>query len=81
MIIILCETFWDAKDAFDLFMEYLNYYAPLEIQRVFEDAFSVETDNDLRYIFIDKRYLKFYEHVKPDVLTVEEFFEYLEDAE
>lgn len=76
MIVVLCNTFQDAKDAFDVFMDFLENTEPFTITRVFEHSYCVETDEDLRYIFIDY-------HLAPvfrvfgdsDEIEMDEFFE------
>lgn len=56
MIVILCNSFQDVQDSFDIFMNFLESYEPFSIQKVFEYSYCVETDDDLRYIFVDYRF-------------------------
>lgn len=54
MIVILCNSFDEAKDGFVRFMDFLEAYEPLNISKVFEYSYCVETDDNLRYIFVDQ---------------------------
>ena len=76
MIVILCDSFDDAKEAFEIFLEYLNWECYV-IKQNFEACYCVETDDDLRYIFIDYRMRNIFKDMTPDFLDVEEFFENL----
>lgn len=68
------------KDGFDRFMEFLETYEPLSISRVFEYSYCVETDDDLRYVFIDYRFrFLFQSFDSPDEVELEEFFEGIYD--
>lgn len=75
MIVILCDTFYDACEAFLAFWEYVEIGLGENITNVWKSENCLETDDDLRYIFIDYRWLSAFLSMKPDVLDVEEFFE------
>lgn len=57
MIVILCDSFSDAIDSYYLFLGYLEEnemrWCPC---RCFDDALMIDTDEDLRYLFIDYKY-------------------------
>ena len=74
MIVILCDSFDDAKEVFEIFLEYLNRECYV-IKQNFKACYCVETDDDLRYIFIDYRMRNIFKDMTPDFLDVEEFFE------
>ena len=75
MIVILCKTYKDAHDAFDIFMSFLEDTNPWSIETVWEPCLCVETEDNLRYLFTDYRMKKEFENLKPDILDVDEFFE------
>ena len=80
MIVVSCNSFKQAQDAFSLFMDFLEKYEPLSINKVFEYSYSVETDDDLRYIFIDYRFENLFKSIdRPDIVDVEEFFEGIDE--
>lgn len=80
MIVILCNSFDEAKDGFSRFMDFLETYEPFSISKVFEYSYCVETDDDLRYIFVDRRFKSlFHGFCKPDEVDMEEFFEGLDE--
>lgn len=57
-------------------MDFLETYEPLSISKVFEYSYCVETNDDLRYIFVDYRFKPlFHGFCKPDEIDMEEFFE------
>lgn len=74
MIVVLCETFEDAKEAFGIFLNYLNWEC-YPIKQNFEACYCVETDEDLRYIFIDYRMKNIFKDITTDFLDVEEFLD------
>lgn len=79
MIVILCNSFDEAKDGFARFMDFLETYEPLSVSKVFEYSYCVETDDDLRYIFVDYRFKPlFHGFCRPDEVDIEEFFEGLD---
>lgn len=74
MIVVLCNSFEEVKDAFDIFLDFLEWDC-CEIQKIYHACYCVETDDDLRYIFIDHRMKNLFKNMAPDFLDVEEFFE------
>lgn len=75
MVVILCDSFYDAREAFLTFWDYVEIGLGENIVNVWEYENCLETDDNLRYIFIDYRWLSVFLGMKPDVLDVEEFFE------
>lgn len=78
MIIILCDSWKDACDAYDCFLVFLEINEPFAIRKEFHYCNCVETFDDLRYIFIDYRVAKIFRDMKPDVIDVHDFFEGIE---
>lgn len=79
MIVILCKSFKSACQAFQLFLEFLVDNEPWSIRNRFESVNCIETNDDLRYIFIDSRCAGVFEPITVDILTVQEFFEGIND--
>lgn len=80
MIVILCNSWQDAKDAYDCFIDFLERCVSYCIRKTYNSSCCIETDDDLRYIFVDHRFKNlFYKIDKPDTLDVVEFFEGIED--
>lgn len=75
MIVVLCDSFNDAKMAFYIFLDFLQESEPQEIRNIFVHSYCVETNYDLRYIFVDYRFKPIFEDMKPDFIGVDEFFE------
>lgn len=68
MILVLCDSLLEAMDSFDMFVGYLEENEPWSIKEVWVNEFCVETDENLRYIFINRRFQSFYEYLRPDVI-------------
>lgn len=55
MVVILCDSFYDAVDAYDLFVEFLELYDPWLLVDANNACNSVLTTEDIYYIFVDYR--------------------------
>lgn len=75
MIVILCRNYKTACRAYEIFVEFLEDNEPWAIRQRFEHENCIETDDDLRYIFVDGRVEKVFENMRPDVVDVQRFFE------
>ena len=75
MILILCNSYEDAEDAFNIFMDFLEDTNPWSILKVWEPCLCVETEDNLRYFFTDYRMKNELLPLNPDIQNVEEFFE------
>lgn len=75
MIVILCKSYKEACRAYEFFIEFLLDNEPWAIRKQFEHENCVETDDDLRYIFVDRRVEKVFEKMRPDIVEVQQFFE------
>lgn len=74
MIVVLCRSFEDAKEAFSSFMQYLLEYEPWSILNFWNDCYCVETDENLRYIFVDYRMEHVFDNCRPDIVLEGDFF-------
>ena len=80
MIVVLCNSFDEAKEGFSRFMDFLEIYEPLSIFMVFEHSYCVETDDSLRYIFVDYRFRNlFHSFDWNDFVEMDEFFEGIDE--
>ena len=78
MILVLCNSFKESQSGFAIFMDFLEKYNPLGILKVFEHSYCVETDDNYRYIFIDRRLRNLFKKVDAiDEVDSGEFFETL----
>lgn len=76
MIVVLCNSFEDAQDCYDMFVSFLENFEPFSIKKTYNSSYCIETDDDLRYIFVDYRFKPlFYNFDKPDIIEADEFFE------
>lgn len=74
MIVILCSSFKAACRAFDIFLQLLDDNEPWSIQKVFYGEKCIELEDDLRYIFIDHRFVHAFDKMHPDIVDVQAFF-------
>lgn len=74
MIFILCPSYLDALDAFDVFVDYMEHNEPWELKTVHSYANMVITDDDLRYVFIYKGYAPIFDDGKADLIDMDQFF-------
>lgn len=75
MAIILCDSYKIACKAFKLFMQFLEDNEPMEIQWRFDSENCVQLVEGLRYIFIDRRFIRVFDNMKPDYEEVDDFFD------
>lgn len=78
MIVVLCDSYEDAEEAFYIFLDILDLMFRSCVRGRFEKCLCVETDDNLRYIFCDYRMRGIFESFTKDLLEKEEFFEGLE---
>lgn len=75
MIIIFCDSFEDAQFAYEAFIDFLEEYEPYRIKKAYDAAYCVETDDDLRFIFVDYRFKPlFHTFCRPDEISDIDFF-------
>lgn len=55
MIIVLCNSFEEAVLSYEIFLEFLDENEPWHIKKIYDAAYCVETDDDLKYVFLDYR--------------------------
>lgn len=78
MVIIACDNYEEAENAFMFFHDILVLNAIIFIKEIFAYSLCIEMEDDLRYIFIDYHYIPVFQDMKPDVIDVEKFFEDIE---
>lgn len=74
MIVVLCESFRKAQDTFYEFVDALRDSGEWVIKEVWPSEYCVETDDDLRYIFIDEMYGHLFNPYKTDFVGADELF-------
>lgn len=75
MILILCNSYREACKAFRIFLDILDDNEPWSIQNLFEEENCIEIDDDLRYMFIDRRVVHVFDRMKPDIEELSTFLE------
>lgn len=77
MIVILCDSFQDAQDSYWLFLEYIEETMPsYSIIRAIDAALLIDTDDDIRYMFVSWRYQgSLFEDQNVEFIEKEVFFE------
>lgn len=80
LIVVLCNSFDDAEESFAKFMDFLETYEHLSIFKVFEYSYCVETDDNIKYIFVDYRFENlFIAFENVDILYSDEFFDGIDE--
>lgn len=80
MMVILCNSFQEVQDSYDIFVTYLEMNEPGSIKETYDASYCVDTDDKLRYIFIDYRFEQlFLKMDNVDILYMDEFFDGLYD--
>ena len=74
MILILCDNFQEASDAFDVFCYFCEQYEPFMLRETDSYSLRCVTDDDLTYIFADERYGKIFDWKNCDITDPETFF-------
>jgi hypothetical protein len=74
MVVVLCESYYKAKEAFKQYLTFMLENEPFAVREVYDASLCLERDDDLRFIFVDYRYKDAFNHMQPDVLTLDEVF-------
>lgn len=79
MVVIYCQNYQQAEQDFYYFLSILQQEESWTINQVFDNQLCVETDDDLRYLFVDPYlFTKYYNNEKEnDIVEAEEFFDYI----
>lgn len=77
MIVILCDSFQDAEDSYWLFLEYIEQTIPSWwVIRAIDEALIIDTDDDIRYMFVSWRYRgSLFKNQNVEFIEKEVFFE------
>lgn len=78
MIVILNTSYLDAQHHYDYFLWYLETFYPESIKRRYDEECCVELTDDLRYIFINRRYSKLFSKYRPDFVESSDFLSKLD---
>ena len=73
MVIILCENFLDAENAFNAWLSFLQETSLIRNTISSRHSLRVDIDDDLIYIFIDNRFWKVFDQDDVDIIAVEDF--------
>lgn len=72
-IVIMCDSYYDAVRAFDIFVTFLKEREPECIEAINTASNSIKTTNDLNYIFIDYQYEGLFDTVVDYLMSIEAF--------
>lgn len=80
MMVILCNSFQDAQDAYDCFVSYLENNELNSIRQTYNSSYCVEIEDNMRYIFTDYRLERLFLKMDDiDIIMLDEFFDGLYD--
>lgn len=77
MIVVLCDSDENARYDYKLFLRYLRNAEPGSIRKRYDACLCVETDSDLRYIFVDYRMGGVFRKMTLDLVDEYSFFDAL----
>lgn len=75
MIVILCSSFYRAVEAYQEFLDFIEWFDPYLIKKNYPHSYCIETEEDLRYIFVDYRMEDLFIKMKADIIDDDEFFQ------
>lgn len=75
MIVILCSSFYRAVEAYQEFLDFIEWFDPYLIKKNYPHSYCIETVEDLRYIFVDYRMEDLFIKMKADIVDEDEFFQ------
>ncbi len=73
MVIVLCEDFFDAKNAFFSWVEFLRKSGEIEFKTADQYSLRAETSDGLCYIFIDYHFEKVFGDDECLLIYVDDF--------
>ncbi len=80
MIVVLCNSFEEAVDAFHYWLNtVLAQEGAIFVENIWENGLCFETDDDVRYIFIDYHYADNFSAKDCDFIDEDRFFEGIDD--
>lgn len=83
MVVVLCNSMFDAEDAYDCYIAFLEEYDPWMIAKEYPACNCVLTTEDIYYIFVDYRLQDFpdlrFDPTKNDVVDEGTFFHNLSE--
>lgn len=74
MIVIICDSYAEARDSYLYFITLIEFYEPGTLVSSNEASLSVTMDDDLVYIFCDYHLSKYFARLTPDIMDESEFF-------
>lgn len=81
MIAILCDSFEETQDAFDVFVSFLEKNDSCSIKSIDDASYCVETDDDLKYVFADYRFESLFRTFEcVDIINENDFFQNIEEC-
>lgn len=78
MIVVLCPSFYEAQADFEIFLKMMiDEYGEESVVDASRASYYVDTDDDLRYIFVDYRYEPLFRKMNGpiDIVKSDEFFD------
>lgn len=80
MIVILCDSWQDAMDAYNCFLDFLEQNEPDHIDHCDSYGYYIQTDDDIRYIFTDYRWESTFEKIMGvEFVNSDQFFDGIYD--
>lgn len=75
LVVILCDSYYEAEQAYDIFKDWLERHESWTIQRCYDCDNGITTRDGFAYIFIDARMVNLFVGVTESITYVQEFFD------
>lgn len=77
MVIIICDSWEDAEECYDIFLTFVEDFCPsYSVVSLNDCVLRVKMDDDITYMFSDYHYAPLFEKdPENDIFTPDEFFE------
>lgn len=79
MVVVLCDSFQDAEDAYDCYVSFLENYNPWMIAETRDACNCIMTTENIYYIFVDYRAQSYFDPYKNDIVDEGTFFDNLHE--
>lgn len=73
MVVVICNSFYDAKENYKNFLELIPLKGDI-IERRWDACNCVETDDNMRYIFVDPKIANTFDQKQNDFIGEDLFF-------
>ena len=75
LVVILCDDYYDAEEAYDIFKEWFQRHEDWTLARYYDNENGLTTNDGFAYVFIDSQLLNFFTRLTESIVYVDQFFD------